>query len=196
MRDIILVMTSTWRMLKALLGSRYYPLVDPSIDLRYRLPRKNLKKMRVLNVGVGSGRSGLARQLPFIEFGSLTHIDVHQPYLDDAQKLTWDTKKISFVLADVRDYPVEDFDLVLTFDVLEHITKDEAVAVIDRIKGKHVGFGPLERCYRANTFEVESQDHKSLWTEEDFINLGFTTDVLKNFHKEDEEIFDALWFLK
>jgi ubiquinone/menaquinone biosynthesis C-methylase UbiE len=189
-------MSDTFKMIKSLLLSRYYPVLMPNIDLRYRLPRKQLSKMRVLNVGVGSGESLLARQLPFINFGSLTMIDVYQPYLDNAQTKTWDAKNISFVLADVRNYPVEDFDLVLTFDILEHITKEEAIAVMKRIKGKHVIFGPLEEHYRANTFEVESQDHKSLWTEEDFINLGYKTEVLKNFHREGNDIFDAIWALK
>jgi 2-polyprenyl-3-methyl-5-hydroxy-6-metoxy-1,4-benzoquinol methylase len=189
-------MKDTWKVLKSLLLSRYYPMVNPHIDVRYRLPRKELSKMRVLNVGVGDGFSGLARQLPFIEFGSLTMIDVHQPYLDHAEMKTWDAREIKFVNADVRDYPVEDFDLVLTFDVLEHITKEEAVAVMQRIKGKHVIFGPLETSYRHNHFEVESQDHKSLWTEEDFIDLGYKTEVLKDFHREEDEIFDALWALK
>ena len=189
-------MSDTFKILKSLLLSRYYPLVMPNIDLRYRLPRKELSKMRVLNVGVGSGESSLARQLPFINFGSLTMIDVHQPYLDNAKMKNWDAGEISFVNADIRDYPVEDFDLVLTFDILEHITKEEAVAVMNRIKGKHVVFGPLEEHYRKNTFDVESQDHKSLWTEQDFKNLGYQTEVLKNFHREGDDIFDALWALK
>lgn len=183
-------------MMNALLRSRYYPLVEPQVDLRYYLPRKELSKMRVLNVGVGSGLSLLARQLPFIEFGSLTMIDVHQPYLDDAAKKTWDAHEIKFVNADVREYPVEDFDLVLTFDILEHITKEDAVAVMQRITGKHVVFGPLEEHFRKNVFEVESQDHLSLWTEQDFKDLGYQTEVLKNFHCVDNDVFDAIWALK
>jgi 2-polyprenyl-3-methyl-5-hydroxy-6-metoxy-1,4-benzoquinol methylase len=189
-------MKESWKMFKSLLLSRYYPMCSPAIDIRYRLPRKELSKMRVLNVGVGDGFSGLARQLPFIEFGSLTMIDVHQPYLDHAKMKTWDAHEIQFVNADVREYPVEDFDLVLTFDVLEHITKEEAVAVMQRIKGKHVLFGPLENKFRTNVYEVESQEHKSIWTEEDFKNLGYQTEVLKNFHREGNDIFDALWALK
>jgi len=183
-------------MLYAFLNSRYYPLVGPAIDLRYRLPRKKLSKMRVLNVGVGDGYSGLAKQMPFLKFGSLTMIDVHQPYLSKAEMKTWDAKKIIFVNVDVRDYPVEDFDLVLTFDVLEHLTKEDAIAVMKRIKGKHVLFGPLETSFRHNHFEVESQEHLSMWTEQDFIDLGYKTEVLKNFHCVDGQIFDAIWALK
>ena len=182
--------------MSALLNSRYYPLIDPSIDVRYRLPRKQLPKLKVLNVGVGSGLSALARQLPFIEFGSLTLIDVHQPYLETAKNIVWDAKKIEFIKADVRDFPVGDYDVVMMFDVLEHLPKEDSLAVLSKIKGRQVIFIPLEKEYRANVYEVKSQEHLSIWTEQDFIDLGYKTEVLKNFHREDDRIFDALWALK
>lgn len=189
-------MKNFFRTLNALLNSRYYPLVNPNIDLRYRLPRKQLGQMKVLNVGVGSGESGLARQLPFIEFGSLTLIDVHQPYLDIAKMKVWDAKETIFINSDVRNFPVENYDLVLMFDVMEHLPKEDSIAILKKIKGKQVLFGPLETHYRKNDFEVESQDHLSMWTEQDFIDLGYKTEVLKNFHCEDKEFFDAVWALK
>ena len=180
----------------ALLNSRYYPLVNPELDVRYRLPLKDLKKLRVLNVGIGSGYSALARQLPFIGFGDLTMIDVYQPYIDDAKMKTWDADEVHFILSDVRDFDVSQFDIVLMFDVLEHLPKEDSLAVLSKIKGKAVVFGPLEKVYRENTFEVSSQDHLSIWTEEDFKELGFKTELLKNFHREGNEIFDALWAIK
>jgi len=189
-------MKNFFQMMCALLNSRYYPLVNPWIDVRYRLPRKNISKMRVLNVGVGDGYSGLARQLPFIKFGSLTMIDVHDPYLESAKAKIWDAKEIAFVKADVREYPISDFDVVMMFDVLEHLTKSDALTILGRIRGHAVVFIPLEKEYRANVYEVKSQDHLSIWTEEDFIKLGFKTEVLKNFHKEDDRVFDALWAIK
>jgi 2-polyprenyl-3-methyl-5-hydroxy-6-metoxy-1,4-benzoquinol methylase len=184
------------QMMYALLNSRYYPLVNPWIDLRYRLPRKNIVKSRVLNVGVGDGNSGVARQLPFIPFKSLTMIDVHEPYLKNAKARFWDAKEVSFVKADVRDYPVSDFDIVMMFDVLEHLTKADSLSVLSRIRGTAVVFIPLEKEYRKNVYEVESQDHLSMWTEQDFIDLGFKTEVLHNFHKEDDRVFDALWAIR
>lgn len=187
---------NTFRTVKSLFNSRFYPLVAPEIDVRYRLPRKNLHKLKVLNVGVGSGYSGLARQLPFIEFGSLTMIDVHQPYLDMAKMKTWDARKIEFIKADLRSFDPSDFDVVMMFDVLEHVEKDDAIAFLSKIKGRSVVFGPLEKVYRPNVFEVKSQDHLSLWTEQDFIDLGFNTELLKNFHREEDQIFDAVWALK
>jgi ubiquinone/menaquinone biosynthesis C-methylase UbiE len=187
---------NTFRTLGAMLNSRFYPMVNPEIDIRYRLPRKDLHKLSVLNVGVGSGYSGLARQLPFIGFGSLTMIDVHQPYLDMAELKTWDAGVVKFIKADVRDFDVTGYDIVMMFDVLEHLPKEESIAIMKKITGKQVIFGPLEPSFRKNDFGVESQDHLSLWTEQDFIDLGYKTEILPSFHHEGDLFFDATWALK
>lgn len=185
-----------FRSISALANSRYYPLVNPEIDIRYRLPRKNLHKLKVLNVGVGSGYSGLARQLPFLNFGSLTMIDVHQQYLDDAQLKTWDAGEVKFIRSDVRDFDVSGYDLVLMFDVLEHLPKDDALAVMAKIKCPQVIFGPLEPSFRKNDFGVESQDHLSLWTADDFVMHGYRVEELENFHREGDQFFSAVWAIK
>ena len=174
----------------------YYPLVPDEIDLRKRLPRKGLSKLKVLNVGVGSGSSGLARQLPFLAFEWLVHIDVHQPYLDAAQTIRYDAKYVSFLKRDIRDYSTDAFDWVLMFDVLEHLPKEDSLKVLDSIKCRQLIFIPLEEQFRENTFGAQSQDHLSLWTEEDFKERGYKTQVLTGFHREGEKVWDALWAVK
>jgi len=58
-------------------------------------------------------------------------------------------------------------------------------------------FGPLEKEFRPNIYRVEAQDHLSLWTEQDFIDLGFKTEVLTDFHLgEGGKRFDAIWAFK
>ena len=180
----------------ALLNSRYYPLVNPSIDLRLRLPRKKIEEMHALNIGIGDGNSGIARQIPFIPFKSLTMIDIHEPYIKNAKARFYDAKKVRFYNADMREYPVENYEIVMLFDVLEHLKKEESLKVLSRIKGKTIVFIPLETEYRKNIYDLKSQDHLSMWTEEDFIKLGFKTERLVNFHHEDGKTFDALWAIK
>ena len=177
-------------------NSIYYPLVPNNIDLRNRLPHKGIEKLKVLNVGVGSGDSGLARQLPYFDFFLLHHIDVHQPYLDAARLRTWATDNIKFILADIRNFDTSLYNYVLMFDILEHLPKADSLAVMDKIKCHQVIFIPLEKEFRPNVFGAKSQDHLSLWTERDFIHLGYKTEVLKYFHKEGQNIFDALWAVK
>ena len=174
----------------------FYPPVPEFLDLRNRLPRFGLNKLTVLNVGVGSGNSGLARQLPFIKFKRLDCIDVHQPYLDSALCRTYAAKQANFINADVRNFDFSLYDIILIFDVLEHLPKEDSLKVMEKIKCAQVIFLPLEKEFRENTFGAESQDHKSLWTEEDFKSRGYRTEVLPNFHPGPTGRFPALWALK
>ncbi len=174
----------------------YYPPVPLALDLRARLPRRNIDKLTVLNVSVGSMQSGLMCQLPFFDFLRLDNIDIHLPYLVDASKITWAAKRVNFIEADVRNFNFDNYDYVLMFDVLEHLPKNDSLIVMDSIRCKQVIFIPLEKKFRENTFGAKSQDHLSLWTEDDFKFRGYQTQVLKNFHHEGGETFDALWALK
>ncbi|MCX6743530.1 MAG: class I SAM-dependent methyltransferase [Candidatus Parcubacteria bacterium] len=173
-----------------------YPFVTPEIDLRLRLPKSGLSKLTVLNIGVGSGDSGLARQLPYLPFFLLDFIDVHQPYLDNASKKKYASKICHFIKADARQFDTSIYDLVLMFDVLEHLPKEDSLRIMEKIKSKQIIFIPLEERYRENSFGVKSQDHLSFWTEDDFIKLGYQTERLFAFHREGDDIFDALWAVK
>jgi len=173
--------------------------VDPSlswcneiIDLRLRLPIRGLTNKRVLNIGVGDMSSGIARQLVNLKFKDLEMVDVHKPYLQNAMTYNWMVKHIGFEVKDMKDiHNWREYDLVMVFDVFEHLKKEESIKIIKEIIGETnlIIFGPLEKEFRKNTYEVQSQDHLSLWTEQDFKDLGLKTEVLKNFHGD----FDAVW---
>jgi len=174
----------------------YYPAIPFEIDLRARLPRRGLSKLKVLNVGVGDGYSGLARQLPFLPFKWLVHIDTHQPYLDVAKTKQWDAELVTFLNRDIRNYSTDVYDWVFMFDVLEHLPKEDSLKVMADIKCRQLIFIPLEKEFRENTFGVKEQDHLSFWTEQDFKSRGYKTEVLVDFHKEGGRVFPALWAVK
>jgi len=173
------------------------------IDLRLKLPLKDITKMRVLNIGIGDMESGVAKQLVNIKFGHLTMVDVYQPYIDNAKKLDWMANEIEFELKDGKaKYNWSDYDLVMIFDVLEHIEKEESIRIVNEIQAagvKLLVFGPLEEEARHNVFTDEHgetighQDHISFWTERDFIELGLKTELLEGFHVEDGNVFPAVW---
>jgi glycosyltransferase involved in cell wall biosynthesis len=167
------------------------------IDLRLKLPIKDITKMRVLNIGVGDCWSGLAKQLRNIKFGYLKMVDVYEPYLDAAVKMDWMAEKIEFEsISGVDIHNWKDYDLVMIFDVLEHIEKEESIRIVNEIQAagvKLLVFGPLEKEPRKNSFGVASQDHISFWTEKDFRDLGLTTELLPDFHHEDGKTFPAIW---
>jgi glycosyltransferase involved in cell wall biosynthesis len=175
-----------------------YPQVHPCVDLRPRLG--DVADKKVLNVGIGPGESGLAIQLPALQCAQLDHVEVYQPYIDKAKRKFWVSKKVNFYCADVRSFPVEDYDVVLLADVLEHIPKDDALALLERCKNKVVVFGPLEKTLQNHREGVEedipSQDHVSLWQESDFIDLGFRTELLPDFHQEKGESWPSVWAVR
>ena len=133
--------------------------------------------------------------MPFL-FTRLDLLDVHEPYLSAAKTRQWKAKKVNYIHADIRNFDTSIYDFILMFDVLEHLPKEDSLKVLQLIKCPHLIFIPLETHFRENTFGAESQDHLSLWTEHDFKNLGYSTEVLYNFHKEGNEEFDALFALK
>ena len=60
-------------------------------------------------------------------------------------------------------------------------------------------FGPLEKTLQNHREGVEegvpSQEHLSLWQASDFEQLGFTVEVVKDFHREKGDVWDACWAL-
>ncbi len=176
-------------------GRKKYCYTIPPIDLRLKLPIKDLHKLKVLNVGVGDMGSGIARQLPYLNFGRLDHIDIHQPYIDEGKKADWLCKDVNFTLADLDGYDFSGYDFVMIFDVLEHLEKEKSIKVIETLKKAFI-FIPLEKEFRENHFHADSQDHKSLWVEQDFRSRGYKTTLLRNFHSDEKNRWDALWCIK
>ncbi len=178
---------------------RKYPEnIHPSIDLRKRL--KNYRDLNVLNVGVGSGTSILEQQLPFFRFNQLFNIDIYQPYLDFANKnVIWDSKFVFFENKDIRNITDFDyFDLVLMFDVIEHLPKIEALKVLANLKKsscKLLMFVPEETGQYKNETGVDSMTHLSYWKSEEFISIGFKVEIISDFNYGDF-LATALWITK
>jgi hypothetical protein len=168
---------------------RVYPNVHNSIDLRNIL--MHYRRQHVLNVGIGSGLSGLGSQLPFFRFKHLENIDIHEPYIETAKSLIWDAEKVTFRNIDVRNVNIDEYDSVLMFDVIEHLPKEDAIEILKKIKNG-VLFVPIETVFRPNDTDVASQEHLSAWTESDFVDLGFRTKLLPDFHRT----HSALWAMK
>jgi len=164
-----------------------YPVVPECIDLRKRIVPNG---KRALNVGVGRGDSWLAQQLPHLPFASLDNLDIHKPYLDKAAEMPWAAEKVAFIHDDITRFSVDgQYDLVLMFDVLEHLPKDKALDVLCTDTPKML-FVPLEGEFRTNTTGIKSEDHQSAWTADEFRDLGFNVEVIKGFHRG---AVDAAW---
>jgi len=176
-----------------------YPDVNWSYNLRLRITDF---EPRVLNVGVGPGIefSGVARQLPYFEFGRLDHIDVHPPYLYKAQEVNWASKIVTYKIMDVRNIQnFDDWTLVLMFDVLEHLPEEDAIIVLNRLIAstcKILIFLPIETGEYQNKYpEVAAMEHRSFWKPEEFTNLGLNVEYLPKWNNGVFEI-DVAWISK
>lgn len=164
-----------------------YPPVRREVDLRLRI--KNSKDLRVLNVGAGDPFDpGLHSQLRFFEFKSLVHLDIYEPSVRKCTRADWGAGEVSFIVGDIRAFDLSAYDLVLMFDVVEHLPKKDALDILGRV-GRALIFIPIESKPMKKNSENPYQQHLSVWTEDEFKALGFKTEVLKHYHGG----FDAMW---
>jgi SAM-dependent methyltransferase len=84
---------------------------------------------RVLDVGCGEG---LGTWLVAAECGFARGIDSDEDAIDVA-KSNWPEEKAEFVCADFLAVPSEQWDAVVTFDVIEHIRPENAGCFLERI---------------------------------------------------------------
>lgn len=93
----------------------------------YELFQK-LKPQKGLDIGCGSGT--YARFFPQLNW---TGVEVWEPYVD---KFSLDRLYERFILADAREWTPDDhYDVAIAGDVLEHMTADEAVSLMGKLKG-------------------------------------------------------------
>ena len=88
-------------------------------------------------------------------------------------------------------------DLVVAFDVLEHLPKERSLKLIDMAKCKQFAvFMPINERKLDEKQEPSPNGtlmkHISSWTEADFIELGFKTWVSEAYHKPENGGTDAI----
>jgi 2-polyprenyl-3-methyl-5-hydroxy-6-metoxy-1,4-benzoquinol methylase len=89
----------------------------------------------LLDIGAGAGRYGLTAQ-DMYTYGKVrekihtTAVEVWAPYID---KYKLHTKYDEVINKDVRDIDNFKYDVVIFGDILEHLTKEDALAVWDKV---------------------------------------------------------------
>lgn len=173
------------RILNVLRKLAFY-IVPWSIPQAYYV-RKEIDKQSValLDVGCGNGRiSSLLTDRAYLNYVGL---DIFLPYLEQA-RLRF--PRGNYILCDIRYLPIRDktFDTVLSMSVLEHLEREEGLKLItdlQRVARRQVivwipiGFMESLEAKDNNPAQV----HRSGWTENDMISLGFIVKQRYGFQK-------------
>jgi 2-polyprenyl-3-methyl-5-hydroxy-6-metoxy-1,4-benzoquinol methylase len=120
----------------------------------------------VLDVGPGWGKAGiLLREYvdPELEVDA---VEAWDGYRTPRLQAVYDTL-IGADVCELSDYELQRYDLVLMIEVIEHIEKDRALKLIDRIPGEVVVCTP-EEFFENPTDLPDTERHVSHWTASDF----------------------------
>lgn len=122
---------------------------------------------RILELGVGSGY-----------YGEMIRRDLPECVLDGVEIFPYDDPRWEnydhLFLEDARTHDFaagEPYDLYLMVDVIEHMSKDEGLALLQRIPGPVLVSTPYN--YPQDGDENPYQEHVSVWTLEDFAEFNY-----------------------
>lgn len=121
--------------------------------------------IRLLDVGPGHGKYGVL--IPEYVAGpwELGCIEAEQRYVTPRLSATYRTLLTGNVL-DLSSW--REWDIVLMVDVIEHLEKQPALDMLDRIPGHVVICTPVEWFQNPEAAEYPSERHRSLWRPSDF----------------------------
>lgn len=119
----------------------------------------------VLDVGPGRGKFGmlLREYCPTLDY--IAAVEAWQPYVTERLRCVYDY----IYVHDVRDLPddvLAAFDVVLMSEVIEHLPKEDGLALLDRIPGHIVITTPVE--FFPSVDYPPTEKHVSHWSLEDF----------------------------
>lgn len=125
----------------------------------------------ILDVGAGSGTYNAALKRNGYNRAKIDAIEVWQPYID---KFNLEDKYSNVYKCDVREWDDFSYDVVIFGDILEHMTKKEALAVWEKVSQQaryaviaipiiHYHQGEIDN----NPYEVHVKDD---WSHEEVID--------------------------
>jgi ubiquinone/menaquinone biosynthesis C-methylase UbiE len=154
--------------------SSHFHLIPTIIATIGRYPDK-----KILDIGCGSGKYGIlineyCHSCPPNEKEKCTlevdAIEVNKAYINSFGK-TWEAAYNCFYIMDALafDYELKRYDLYLLLNIIDHLTKDDAIALMKRIPGDMLIAVP-QTLYQEDHKE-DSECHKSFWTRQDFDDI-------------------------
>lgn len=123
---------------------------------------------RILDVGPGWGKAAtLLREYLNTKPEQIDAIELHDPYVEAHRLHALYDEVLVGDVCDLDDDELARYDLVLMVDVIEHIEKERAVELLQRIPGRVVICTPVE-FFSNGPGLPESETHRSHWTADDW----------------------------
>lgn len=85
------------------------------------------RDVRVIDLGCGAG--AVVRYLQSIGYRNVSGVDVAQRKVDEARRRGARCVELGDLRETIRNTPTQSIDVLITFDVLEHLTKEEVLEV-------------------------------------------------------------------
>jgi len=142
---------------------------------------RRLNPKSVLDIGIGFGKWGhLFREYLDVMGGRvfkeqwearIDGVEVFEPYIMDHQRDVYDTIHVGDVIEVIDSLP--SYDVIFTSDVLEHLPKDDALALIQKIRQKSKFFiavipmGPKWLNSQGTMYGNDHEAHISAWDDKD-----------------------------
>ena len=125
----------------------------------------------VLDLGCGYNSPVQYANVPF-----KVGVDLFDPYLEQSKN-----KKIhnKYIKADINkvEFPPKSFDAVMAVDILEHLSKEDGLALLEKMgnwaKTKVILITPNGFLEQDSYDQNPLQEHRSGWTVEEFKKEGF-----------------------
>lgn len=153
-----------------------------------------------LDVGCGFGKFGfLAREYLGLwnardgkrhKLKTVDAIEIYPNYIGPLQRQIYD----KIIIGDIRKLckGIDNYDLILMAEVIEHIEKDEGIHVLETLRDKSKNLmvtTPLEVKEQKAEFGNEHERHLSQWSKKDFAKLG----CKEIFESEELGHFVVMW---
>jgi ubiquinone/menaquinone biosynthesis C-methylase UbiE len=146
-----------------------WSMTDPMV----RIADKSALSVLDLGCGLGNPARLLVQK---IKVNYLEGVDVFPGYLKKSKELGIYNKLVRNKVENIN-YPSKSFDIVLASQVVEHLTKPDALRLIQKMekiaKRQVIIVTPIGECYHPDVDHNKYQLHKSNFVPNDFTKMGY-----------------------
>jgi len=131
---------------------------------------KSNPQCKILDIGCGEGKWGKLLK----DFVRIDGIEVYKPYIEKYNLNQYYNKIYNVDMRDFNLYPR--YDIIILGDVLEHISKEDAVLFISRLKQRVTNIFlsiPITFCPQGEVDGNKYEKHLYHWSDKEIRGLGF-----------------------